>query len=116
MSRVRAERSRAILLVTWGLLAALLIAWFATTLSPPAALTAGLLTIVPLLLPLAGLLRRHRRTYRWAPITLAPALAWSLMELIASPGARAAAVAAALLVFIALAAIVAWLRTDVTTE
>jgi hypothetical protein len=39
-----------------------------------------------------------------------PALAWSLTELVANPGARAFAVLSALLAFLALAGVVATLR------
>jgi cyanate permease len=44
-------------------------------------------------------------------LTLAPALAWSLTEILANPPARRFAVAASLLAFLSLAAVVAALRS-----
>jgi hypothetical protein len=44
-------------------------------------------------------------------LTLAPALAWSLTEILANPPARGYAVGVALLAFLSLAAVVAALRS-----
>jgi hypothetical protein len=44
-------------------------------------------------------------------LTLAPALAWSLTEILANPPARGFAVSASLLAFVSLAAVVAALRS-----
>lgn len=112
MNGDRAGRVRALVLACWALLALTLSAWYASLLAPAAAALAGLLTIAPLALPLPGLLARRRRTYRWSPFTLAPALGWSLTELVANPAARPFAIAAGCLAFLGLAAVVAWLRVS----
>lgn len=94
--------------LAWIALCASIGAW---TLIPPAtapalALVAGL----PLLLPLPGILRGTPRTLRWAPMTLAPALAIALMEIVASRGARFAAAGTLALILAAFAAVIAALR------
>lgn len=107
---VRYTRARAATLATWSLLLLTLGTWH---LAAPAAVAVGLavLTILPLLAALPGLWRGRRRTYRWASLTLAPAMAWSLTEIVANPADRLIAMAAATLAFAALAALVATLRT-----
>ncbi len=72
------------------------------------ALVAGL----PLLPPLPGLLGGRPRTLRWAPLTLAPALALALTEVVANPAARTAATVTLALVLAAFSAVVAALRTS----
>lgn len=106
----RFARARGVTLLVWLMLATLLGGWHAATSTVPGALALGLVTVVPLLLPLRGLWVARRRSYRWAPLTLAPALAWSLTELVANPEVRGVAALAALLAFLALAAVVATLR------
>lgn len=106
------RRARTAVLAAWLLLAATLVAWQWQRLAPAAALVALLFTAGPLLLPLPGLLRGDARTCRWASLTLAPALAWSLTEIVASPASRGFATAAALLAVLALAALVAALRVS----
>lgn len=69
-----------------------------------------LATVGALLLPLHGLWALERRTLGWAPLALAPAMTVALTELIANPGERWLAAAAALSCFLALAGIVAALR------
>ena len=103
-------RARRATLAVWTMLLAVLTAWH---LSAPSGLAAAMLllvTVVPLLVPLPALWRTQRSAYRWAPLTLAPGLAWALTELVANPGARGFAVLAALLAFLALAGVVATLR------
>lgn len=111
MTAARLARARMATLLAWLGLLSLLLAW---NLSPGAA-ALGTVTLavvgVPLLAPLQGLWRVRRRTYRWAPLTLAPALAWSLTEILANPPARGFATGCALLAFLALAAVVAALRS-----
>jgi uncharacterized membrane protein len=111
VTAARAERARAAVLAMWVLLALTLLTWHAALLPRAAAVVAALLTVAPLALPLPGLLARRRRSYRWAPLTLAPAMTWSLTEMVANPSARPYALSAGLLAFAALAAVVAWLRT-----
>jgi uncharacterized membrane protein len=111
VSDARAERARGAVLVAWGLLALTLLGWYAVMLPPGTALVAALLTVAPLAAPLPGLVARRRRSYRWAPLTLAPAMIWALTELVANAAARPFALVAGLSAFAGLAAIVAWLRT-----
>lgn len=106
-----AARSRVAVLILFGALVTGLGAWHWTRFRGAALAAAMLLTVLPPLLPLAGLWRRRRYTYRWAALTLAPAMAWSLTELVAVPGARLPAAVIGLIAFLALAALVAALRT-----
>lgn len=110
MEEARFARARGVTLLFWLLLATLLGGWHVATSTAPGALALCLVTVVPLLLPLRGLWAAQRRSYRWAPLTLAPGMAWSLTELVANPEVRGAAALAALLAFLALAAVVAALR------
>lgn len=107
----RPALARGAVLAAWGLLGLVLSAWHWILLPPAAAAVATLLTVAPLATPLPGLAARRRRTYRWAPLTLAPAMTWSLTELVANPAARPFALVAGCLAFAALAATVAWLRS-----
>jgi uncharacterized membrane protein len=52
-----------------------------------------LLMLVPLLLPLPGLLRGTRRTFAWATLCVAPYFAYGLTEVVANPSARGVAAA-----------------------
>jgi uncharacterized membrane protein len=111
MTVIAFRRARGLTLLAWLGLLLLVVAWHAVR--GPAGL--GTVTLVvmtlPLLAPLPGLWAGRRRTYRWAPLTLAPALAWSLTEILANPPARGYAVVVALLAFLSLAAVVAALRS-----
>jgi len=105
------RRAQQVTLAIWGGLLLWLLAWW---MAPgPAGLAGPVLAGVaaPLFAPLQGLWRGQRRSYRWAPLTLAPVLAWSLTELLANPTARTYAITAAALSILALAAIVATLRS-----
>jgi uncharacterized membrane protein len=76
---------------------------------PGSALLAAAL-LLPLLLPLKGLLQGDRRTYAWATLCLAPCFVYGITEVIANSSVRA--IAAAIL-FTSLAhfvALVAYLR------
>ena len=111
MPRSRFARARSAALLLWCLLPLALLAWQVT---PPATMgsyAVVLATVLPMAMPLPGMLRTRRRSFRWAPLTLAPAMAWSLTELVANPAARFPAGLCALLAFLALAAVVAALRT-----
>lgn len=103
-------RARRVTLAVWMMLLAVLTAWHLSATSVLAAAMLLLVTVAPLLFALPGLWRTRRHGYRWAPLTLVPALAWSLTELVANPGARAIAFLSALLAFLALAGVVATLR------
>ena len=106
----RLHRAQRVLIVSWLLLVAILAAWLATLYKPTAAALLGGLLVLPLLLPMPGMLAHRPRTLRWAPLTLAPTLAWTVMEVLANPASRAypAAVLAALLA--SFAAVIACLR------
>jgi uncharacterized membrane protein len=104
-------RARAATLLAWCALLVTLAAWQLAGGAGGGAILVLAATALPALAPLPGLWRGRRRSYRWAPLTLAPALAWSLTEIVANPPARAVATVTALLVIVALAAVVAALRT-----
>jgi uncharacterized membrane protein len=94
--------------LAWVALLASIAAW---PLIPPA--TGPALTLIaglPLLLPLPGILRGTPRTLRWAPLTLAPALAIALMEIVAGRGTRFAAAWTLAAILAAFAAVIAALR------
>lgn len=111
MNSIPSARARRTTLLIWLVLLGLLLAWHLAPGEGALGMMVLALVALPLLAPLPGLWRGTRRTYRWAPLTLAPALAWSLTEILANPPARGFAVACALLAFISLAAVVATLRS-----
>jgi uncharacterized membrane protein len=93
--RLRARR--------WALAATLDASW------PGSALLAAAL-VLPLLLPLKGLLQGDRRTYAWATLCIAPCFVYGITEVIANSSVRAVA---AVILFTSLAhfvALVAYLR------
>jgi uncharacterized membrane protein len=105
--RLRARRwalaTLAMIGVAIGVAATLNASW------PGSALLAAAL-ILPLLLPLKGLLQGDRRTYAWATLCIAPCFVYGITEVIANSAVRA--IAAAIL-FTSLAhfvALVAYLR------
>ena len=70
----------------------------------------ALVLLVPIALPLPGLLRRHRRTYAWSTLCVAPYFIYGITEVVANPAVRQMAGAilfASLALFLAL---VAYLR------
>jgi uncharacterized membrane protein len=68
------------------------------------------IVVLPLLLPLPGLVRGTRRTQSWAPLALAPALAMALTEVLVNPGVRLRVTLTLALILAAFAAILAALR------
>ena len=92
----------------WLLLIASIVAW------PLAEAGIGIITtaiaLLPLLLPLPGLVRARRRTLKWSSLTLAPALALALTEILVNAPARVPATLTLALIFAAFAIIVAALR------
>lgn len=104
-------RARAAVLWLFGGLIVVQAGWHVARLGGFALVLALLATVVPLLLPLPGLVQKRRQTYRWATLTLVPAMTWALTELIANPEVRVVAGAVGLGGFLALAALVAALRT-----
>jgi uncharacterized membrane protein len=105
------QKARAGAVCLWLGLVALLLGWSLTGGATIGGVALAMLTAGPLLVPLAGLWAGRRRTYRWAPLALAPGLAWSLTELVANPAVRGLAGFVALLAFLCLAGIVAALRS-----
>ena len=106
----RAARLRRLAIVFWLLLAASVAAW------PFAAAGIGPVTtaiaLLPLLLPLPGMIRGRHRTLRWSPLTLAPALALALTEILVNAPARRPATLTLALILAAFAIIIAALRTS----
>jgi len=69
------------------------------------------LAFLPLLLPLSGIARGSRQTYRWAPLTLAPALALAVAEFLINTPLRLRTGLSLALLFLAFASLIAALRT-----
>jgi uncharacterized membrane protein len=59
----------------------------------PGSLAWTAVLLVPLLLPLPGLLRGDRRTGAWATLCVAPYFVYGLTEVVANPAVRGAAAA-----------------------
>jgi uncharacterized membrane protein len=76
---------------------------------PGSALLAAVL-VLPLLLPLKGLLRGDRRTYAWATLCIAPSFLYAITEAIANSLVRAIAAAILLASLAHFVALVAYLR------
>ena len=95
-------------------------AWFSLIASiaawPFFAARIGLITtaiaLLPLLLPLPGMLRGKRRTLQWSPLTLAPALALSLTEVLVNAPARMLGTLTLVLILAAFAMLIAALRSN----
>jgi uncharacterized membrane protein len=107
-----AQRWRTVALVLSGLLAALIFAW--QLLPSPTATGAfnALLLCIPLFLPLVGIARGHRYTYRWATLCVMPYFIVGATEVIANPAAR---VWSALMLMLALGlftALIGFLRAE----
>lgn len=92
---MRTDRLRTARRLTLGAMLLLGVCVVAATLAGPrpgnVAWTAVLL--VPLLLPLPGLLRSDRRTCAWATLCVAPYFVYGLTEVVANPAVRGAAAA-----------------------
>ena len=76
---------------------------------PGSALLAAVL-VLPLLLPLKGLLRGDRRTYAWATLCIAPSFLYAVTEAIANSLVRAIAAAILVASLAHFVALVAYLR------
>ncbi len=106
-ARARARRA---VLATYGILAASVCAAAVASAAWPGTvlLAAGLL--VPLLLPLPGLLRGERRAHAWATLCVAPCFIYGITEAVANPAVRTLAAAILFASLAHFAALVAWLR------
>ena len=76
---------------------------------PGSVLLAAVL-VLPLLLPLKGLLRGDRRTYAWATLCIAPSFLYAITEAIANSLVRAIAAAILVASLAHFVALVAYLR------
>jgi uncharacterized membrane protein len=101
-------RIRRLTIRVWTLLVVSIVAWPFTGRGIGLPRTA--IALLPLLLPLPGLVRWRRRTLQWSPLTLAPALALTLTEILVNSRARGPAILTLALIFTAFAAIIAALR------
>jgi uncharacterized membrane protein len=66
--------------------------------------------VLPLLLPVKGLLHGDRRTYAWATLCIAPCFVYAITEAIANSSMRAIAAAILLASLAHFVALVAYLR------
>jgi uncharacterized membrane protein len=76
----------------------------------PGNVLVGGVLLVPLLLPLRGLLRGDRRTHAWATLCIAPYLVYGITESVANPAVRAAAAGILLASLAHFVSLVAYLR------
>jgi uncharacterized membrane protein len=108
MNRSRARHAQLAALVVWTLLVIVVASWPLTAAGIGPVI--NLLALLPLLLPMPGLVRGLRRTLQWSPLALSPALALTLTELVVNRAARASAALTLALILAAFAAVVAALR------
>ena len=101
-------RARRLAIGVWLLLAASIAAW--PIKATGIGLTTTAIALLPLFLPLPGLVRGRRRTLQWSPLTLAPALALALTEILVNASARTCVTLTLALILAAFATIVAALR------
>ena len=101
--RVRALGLMLLLAGSVVLAAGLSFAW-------PRSLVVCVLMLVPLALPLAGMVRSRRRTFAWATLCIAPYFVYGLTELVANPAVRTIALAMLLASLALMAVLVAYLR------
>jgi uncharacterized membrane protein len=104
------RKTRVITLCLWTAVALSLLSWIAVGYSWPICVAA----VLPLLAPLNGLIRGHRRTYAWATLFTIPYIMFALTELLVNPAARWAASLSLLLVFAWFCAMVLFLRASPT--
>jgi len=91
-------------LATAFLLAACVATAALRTAAWPGSAALALALLVPILLPLPGLLRQRRRTYAWATLCVAPYFIYGVTEVVANPAVR---FMAGLILFASLALFVA---------
>ena len=86
-----ARRARRQTVMAMALLGACVVAAALPAFTWPASLARLAILLVPLLLPLRGLLRGQRRTFAWATLCVTPYFIYGLTEVIANPAVRSAA-------------------------
>ena len=106
----RARAARIFANTAWLLLAASVASWAFIDTAGISPVTVAI-AFIPLLLPIAGLLRGSPRSYRLAALVLAPALALCLTEILVNPPSRTWTSMTLALILLAFAALVAALRT-----
>jgi len=89
------HKARVLTLCLWLAVTASLLSWTAVGYAWPICVAA----VLPLLAPLNGLLRGHRRTYAWATMFTIPYIVFAITELLVNPAARWAASLSLFLVF-----------------
>ena len=104
----REVRVRRLASGVWVLLLASIAAWPFTAAGIGPITT--VIALLPLLLPLPGLIRGRRRTLQWSALTLSPALALALTEILVNAPARTPATLTLAMILTAFAAVVAALR------
>ncbi len=104
----REVAARRIALLSWTLLAASIALW--PFIGAGIGYAPTILALVPLLLPVRGLLRGTARTLQWSSFTLAPALVLTLTELLTNAPARVLAALTLALILGTFSATVALLR------
>jgi uncharacterized membrane protein len=99
---------RALAIWLWVAVSASLLAWTLVGYS----WLLCVIAVVPLLLPLNGLVRGKRYTYAWATLFAIPYLAFALTELLVNPQARWVAGLSLLLVFAWFCTMILFLRAS----
>ena len=103
-----ADALRVAILCVMALIALVLTAWHWRGTTPRSWLL--VLSLVPLLIPLPGLIHRERRTFAWASLLTIPYMALGVTEVIADPAHRAIPATLLLLAFAWLVTLIAYLR------
>jgi uncharacterized membrane protein len=85
------QRAQRLALAAAALLGACVVAAALPAFAWPASLARLAILLLPLLLPLRGLLRGQRRTFAWATLCVTPYFIYGLTEVVANPAVRAAA-------------------------
>ena len=102
------NRTRVLTIWLWVAIAASLLAWILVGYPWPICV----LAVLPLLLPLKGLLRGDRYTYSWATLFAIPYLVFALTELLSNRQARWVAAMSLLLVFAWFCTMILFLRAS----
>jgi uncharacterized membrane protein len=89
MNHSLSRRWRLLALILMGTLVALIFAWQLLPSASARGVFNSVLLCIPVLLPLYGVARSHRYTYRWATLCVMPYIVVGLTEVIANPTARA---------------------------
>lgn len=100
--------TRAVVIGLWCAVAMSLLAWIGAGYPWGVCVIA----VLPLLAPLAGLVRGRRYTYAWATLFAVPYLVFALTELLVNPAARWAASISLLLVFAWFCSMILYLRVS----